>query len=229
MSLSPAIMLRSLTVMTASAFVACAALTLWYAPVDFEMGPVQKLVYLHIPAAITAFVGAMCVFVAGVAYLWSRDDRWDGSARAAAMYVVASSAVVLITGMIWGHSFWGYWWTWSPRLTFTLVLFALYLGYLIVRRSIRSTARRRVAAAAYGLIAFLDVPLLYLSARLLPDVHPTSVPLTDPMRTTLAFCFVPAALLLFGAFARPWFRAHTETHSRPGIGIHPDAGGPRVA
>jgi len=220
---------RLLMLAAVGAVAGCAALVLWYAPVDADMGQVQKLVYLHIPAAIMAFAGAACVFVAGGAFLWTRDERWDVSARSGAVFVVVSSAAVLVTGMIWGHSFWGYWWTWSPRLTFTLVLFLLYAGYLAMRACIRSPARRRIVAAGYGLIAFLDVPLLYLSARLLPDVHPTSVPLTESMRATLMLCFVPVAGILLGAFALPWLKPHGPGDADAHVRIRPDAGGPRVA
>lgn len=206
-----------------------AALAIGYAPVDAAMGPVQKLIYLHLPAALAAFFCAFVVFVDSIAYLWSRDDRWDESARITAFCAVFASAVVLVTGMVWGHFFWGYWWTWSPRLTFTLVLFALYLGYLVMRALIADRNRRRLACAVYGLVAFLDVPLLYLSTRLLPDVHPTSIPLTGAMRLTLLACLVPLAMALIGLAAGPWFGfgAHERPGSRAAPGIRP--GPPRVA
>ena len=88
-------------------------------------------------------------------------------------------SIVLLTGMIWGRGAWGLWWTWSPRLTFSLMLWLLYVVYLIIRNSIESSQRRAVISAVYGVIAFLDVPLVYLSARLMPDIHPASIEL-DP-------------------------------------------------
>lgn len=222
-------LLRALAGITLAAAAVACAMALWYAPIDNEMGIVQKLIYLHLPAALAAFAGSLGVFIAGVAYLWSRDERWDTSAHCAALVVVVSSAVVLITGMIWGQSFWGYWWTWSPRLTFTLVMLVLYLGYLIMRALIKQEPKRSVASAVYGLIAFLDVPLLYMSARLLPDVHPTSIPLNVPMKITLLICLLPTGLLLLWLILRPW-RGESVRRNRGAIakhGFHSE--GPKVA
>jgi heme exporter protein C len=108
---------------------------------------------------------------------------------------------VLITGMIWGKSAWGRWWTWSPRLTFSLVLFLLYVVYLMIRMSVESGARRATIGAVYGIIAFLDVPLVYLSVRLMPDIHPTSISLAPEMKLTLAAWFVPVILTTAGLIA----------------------------
>jgi heme exporter protein C len=105
---------------------------------------------------------------------------------------------VLATGMIWGHSAWGAWWTWSPRLTFSLMLWLLYAVYLIVRSSIESPQRRAIVCAVYGLTAFLDVPIVYLSSKLLPDVHPSSIQLITPMKLTLLAWFVPVTMIAAG-------------------------------
>jgi heme exporter protein C len=100
--------------------------------------------------------------------------------------------------MIWGHSAWGQWWTWSPRLTFSLVLWLLYVVYVMIRASIESPQRRALISAVYGTIAFLDVPLVWLSVRLMPDIHPTSIALAWPMKLTLIAWFVPVILLSAG-------------------------------
>ena len=107
-------------------------------------------------------------------------------------------AVVLITGMIWGKSAWGQWWTWSPRLTFSLVLFLLYVVYLMIRPSIESPQRRAVVCAVYGIVAFLDVPLVYLSVKMLPDIHPESIALAPEMKITLLAWFLPVTMFTAG-------------------------------
>jgi heme exporter protein C len=182
-------------------FALAIALVAAYVPTEATMGPIQKIFYLHLPVAIATFVACLICFAASVAYALQRDLKWDRLASAAARVAVVFCSVVLLTGMIWGKSAWGQWWTWSPRLTFSLVLWLLYVVYVMVRASVESPHRRAIIAAVYGIIAFLDVPLVYLSVRLMPDIHPASVELAGPMKLTLIAWFVPVFMLMFGLIA----------------------------
>src|SRR5678815_2086091 len=159
----------------------------------------RKIFYVHLPCAIATFLACVVSFVASIAYAARRDMKWDRLAAAAARVAVAFCSIVLVTGMIWGRSAWGQWWTWSPRLTFSLVLWLLYVVYLMIRASIESAQRRAIIAAVYAIVAFLDVPLVYLSTRLMPDIHPVSVQLAGSMRITLIAWFVPVLMLAAGA------------------------------
>jgi heme exporter protein C len=179
-------------------FAADLALVALYTPDELTMGPVQKIFYLHLPVAINTFLACLTAFVASIGYLWQRRAWWDDLAAAAARVAVQFCGVVLLTGMAWGRLAWGVWWTWSPRLTFSLALFFLYVVYLLVRSSVEGRERRAVIAAVYAVIAFLDVPLVWLSARLMPDIHPGSVELAPAMKLTLAAWFVPVTLLAAG-------------------------------
>ena len=183
--------------LAAALLVNAVALMAFYAPVEATMGPIQKIFYVHLPSAITTFLACLVCFVASIGFAWQRDRRWDQLAVSAARVAVAFCSVVLVTGMIWGRSAWGQWWTWSPRLTFSLVLCLLYVVYLMIRASIESPQRRAIIAAVYGIIAFLDVPLVYLSVKLMPDIHPTSVQLAWPMKVTLVAWLAP--VLMIGA------------------------------
>lgn len=169
-----------------------------YVPTEATMGPIQKIFYLHLPVAIATFFACLTCFVASIGYATQRNLWWDRLASASARISVQLCSVVLVTGMIWGRSAWGQWWTWSPRLTFSLVLWLLYVVYLMVRMSIESPERRAIVSAVYGIIAFLDVPLVYLSVRLMPDIHPVSVELETSMKLTLAAWFVPVFMLAAG-------------------------------
>jgi heme exporter protein C len=169
-----------------------------YTPREATMGQIQKIFYLHLPVAISTFLACLVCFVASIAFLFSHRMAWDDLGAAAARVAVQLCTVVLLTGMIWGQSAWGRWWTWSPRLTFSLLLLLLYIVYLMIRGSIESRQRRAMVCAAYGIIAFLDVPLVYLSVRLMPDIHPTSVKLAAPMKLTLMAWFVPVLLMAGG-------------------------------
>jgi heme exporter protein C len=199
--------------MTGAFFAQALALLFLYAPTEATMGPIQKLFYVHLPSAITTFLACLVCFVASIVYAWQRDRRWDRLAASSAKVAVAFCSVVLLTGMIWGKTAWGQWWTWSPRLTFSLVLWLLYVVYLMIRASIESPQRRAIVAAVYGIVAFLDVPLVYLSVRLMPDIHPVSVQLAPAMKLTLFAWFVPVLMLGAGLIAI-LYRRETERDER---------------
>jgi len=186
-------------IITVCLFVGATALMIFWTPQEKTMGDVQKIFYVHLPTAINTFVACFVVFVASVMYLLQRRSWWDDVAFAAAKVSVLLSSVVLLTGMTWGRSAWGAWWTWSPRLTFSLILWLLYVVYLMIRPSIESSQRRALICAVYGVIAFMDVPLVWLSTKLLKDyVHPTSVELAPRMGTTLLLWFVPVTMMVAG-------------------------------
>lgn len=171
------------------------------APVETAMGPIEKLFYLHLPVAINTFLASLVVFIACVAYLGGRRQVWDDLAYAAARVTVLNGTVLMLTGMFWARVSWGQWWAWSPRLAFSLLLWLLYVGYLGLRPAFGSTHRGAVIAAVYGIVAFLDVPLVYLSVNLLPDVHPSHLELTAEMRRTLLLWFVAITMLSGGLIA----------------------------
>ncbi len=186
---------------TSVLFATSIALVFVWTPVESSMGIVQKVFYLHLPVAINTFIACFVTFAASVGYLWQRRQVWDDLAVSSAKVAVLLCSIVLLTGMIWGHSAWGVWWTWSPRLTFSLVLWLLYVAYLVIRPSIESRQRRALVSAVYGVVAFLDVPLVYLSVKLMPDIHPTSIMLGTEMKLTLLACMLPVTLLSVGLIA----------------------------
>ncbi|MDX2119287.1 MAG: cytochrome c biogenesis protein CcsA [Planctomycetota bacterium] len=168
------------------------------APVDATMGPIQKLLYLHLPVAANAFLGAMVVFVASIGGIGGRRQPWEDLGHAAAIVTVLNATVLLVTGVLWAKTAWGVWWTWSPRLTFSLALWLLYCGYLIVHGRISSPATRGVITAIYGMVAFIDVPLVYLAAKMLPDVHSRGLGITPAMQPALWMWFLAITLVSGG-------------------------------
>ncbi len=183
---------------TALLFALAGWLVLAYVPTEQTMGEIQKVFYIHLPSAICTFFAAMVVCAASIGYVLTSNLKWDDLANAAARTTVLLCSIVLLTGMIWGKSAWGAWWTWSPRLTFSLVLWLLYVVYLILRPSIDSERRRAMVCAVYGIVAFLDVPLVWLSTKLMEDIHPTSIELEGSMRMTLMAWGLPVVLLAAG-------------------------------
>jgi len=206
--------------LTALAFVAGGAMVAYYAPTESTMGIIQKIFYLHLPSAINTFVAFLVVFIASIGYLIGRKAWWDDLAAAAAKVGVLLCSIVLLTGMMWAKGAWGTWWTWSPRLTFSLLLWLLYVVYLLTRSSVDSRQRKAMISAVYGIVAFLDVPLVYLSARLLPDLHPGSIALAPEMKVTLAVCFIPVTLLNVGLIIAAYSRAGRAREQQRTQGDH---------
>lgn len=154
----------------------CAVLAqyaIWfYAPVERTMGVVQKIFYTHLPMAWWSFVSFFVVFVASIRYLARGRARDARLAGAAAELGVLFSGLALVTGMCWARPIWNVWWTWDPRLTTTLVMWFIYAAYLLLRASDIGGSRKETVLAVLGVIAFLDVPLVFLSARSWRSIHP---------------------------------------------------------
>lgn len=143
-----------------------------HAPLEKYMREVQKIFYVHVGTAWTAFLAFFVVFVASLLYLRTKDLKWDRLAGASAEVGLLFTTLVLITGPIWSKHSWNTWWNWEPRLTSTLVLWFIYLAYFLVRGGVAGEARRAVISAAFGIIGFLDVPIVYFSVRWWRLSHP---------------------------------------------------------
>lgn len=152
--------------------IAAQALIWFYAPVEQTMGMVQKIFYVHVPLAWWGFVAFFLVFLGSLGYLWKKNPTFDIMARAAAEIGVLFFTLVLVTGIIWARASWNTWWTWDPRLSTALVMWFMYCGYLVLRNAGLDSQRLKTLCAVLGLVAFLDVPLVFVSARLWRSIHP---------------------------------------------------------
>jgi len=150
-------------------------LALGYTPVEARQGVAQKIFYLHVPAAWSALIAFSLVGITSALYLWLHDPRLDRFAAASAEVGVAFSAVMLTTGPIWAKPIWGTWWTWDARLTLTLFLFFLFIGYLALRASVHDPAERARFCAVVGILGLLLVPFIHLSVYLFRTLHPQPI------------------------------------------------------
>lgn len=141
------------------------------APTELFQGEPQRIMYLHVPSVVTAYVALLVVFAGSLLFLWRRDPRWDRLARSAAELGVLFISMTLLSGAIWGKAVWGTWWSWDARLTTTLILWFIYVGYLMVR-SWTPGARGARVAAIIGIVGVLDIPVIHWSAILLRTLHP---------------------------------------------------------
>jgi heme exporter protein C len=184
---------------------------LYVAPTEETMGNVQRIFYVHVPAATVGFTLFFVNFVVSILYLWKRSPRADAMAAASAEVGVVFCTVVLITGPIWARYAWGVWWSpWDMRLNTTLMLWLLYVSYLVLRRS-SAAGSTSILASSLAIFAFLDVPIVYMANRWFRTHHPAPMigtPNLDHRMQGILFLNM-VAFLLFGSLIA-WFRYELE-------------------
>jgi heme exporter protein C len=147
----------------------------FWVPTEATMGVIQRIFYIHVPSAWVAFLAFAIVAVCSALFLWKGDERLDQVAACAAEGGMVFTTVVLLTGPLWARVAWGTFWVWEPRLTLTLLLWFIYLGYFLVRRSTDNPDRGKRFAAVVGIVGALDIPLIHLSVLWFRSMHPTPV------------------------------------------------------
>ena len=137
--------------------------------------PVRNIIYAHVPSSICSLFCFIILLVTSIAYLISSKQSWDHVSTATAEVGTIFATVLNATGMIFSRAEWGIWWTPSPRLISSAILWFLYVVYLILRSSLPGSKKRRARiCAVFAIIAFLDVPMVYISARYMEDIHKAS-------------------------------------------------------
>jgi heme exporter protein C len=143
-----------------------------YAPEDAVQGEPQRIFYFHVPVAWLGMLGFAIVAVGGIGYLITKNERWDWVARAAAELGALFITLALVLGSIWGKTIWGTWWTWDARLTTTLILWFIYIGYLMLRSYMGRTHSSARAGAVLAIIGIIDLPIIYESVNWWRTLHP---------------------------------------------------------
>ncbi len=143
-----------------------------YAPTETTMGEVQRIFYFHLPFAWWALVCFFLVFVGSLGVLFGKKEFWDHLAGASGEVGVLLVTLALVTGSVWAKAAWNTWWTWDPRLSTALIMWFVYSAYLVLRSGGTESPKLQRVSAVLGVIAFLDVPLVFFSARLWRSIHP---------------------------------------------------------
>lgn len=180
---------------------------LFFTPYELNQGAAQKIYYIHVPAAIGAYLALAIVAVASVMYLWLKDERADRLGESAAEVALVFTTVVLTTGPVWAKPTWGTWWSWDMRLNLTMFLWFVTLAYLVLRGAVDDAGMRGRYSAVLGVLATLLIPFIHLSVYLFRTMHPMpivlkpsepSLPpemLTTFIASTVAFVLFCAALI----------------------------------
>lgn len=176
----------------------------FYAPTEREMGVVQRIFYVHVPSAWVAFMAFGIVALCSLGYLWLRDERLDAISVSAAELGLAFTTIVLVTGPLWGKIAWGAWWVWDARLTLTLLLWFIYVGYFILRGATESPERGKRFAAILGIVGAVDIPLIHMSVKWFRSQHPQPV-IMNPDGPTAAPEIVQTLLVSLLAFTLLFF------------------------
>lgn len=161
--------------LAAAAVLASFWMIFFYVPTERSMGIVQRIFYVHVPSAWVAFLAFGIVALCSLGYLWLRDDRLDAISVAAAELGLVFTTIVLISGPLWGKLAWGAWWVWEPRLTLTLLLWFIYIGYFVLRGATDNPDRGKRFAAVLGVVGAVDIPLIHVSVNWFRSQHPQAV------------------------------------------------------
>src|SRR6476620_9609816 len=140
-------------------------------PADRDMGHLQKIMYVHVPAAWMAFISFFVVFIYSMRYLWKQKEDDDLLAASAAEVGAVFTGLTLMLGMIWGRPAWGVWWVWDARLTSTLVLMFLYIGFISLQSSFDAPRRADRAGAVLAIVGVINVPIIYFSVKWWNSLH----------------------------------------------------------
>jgi heme exporter protein C len=144
-------------------------------PDEASQGAIFRIIFFHVPAAMTAMLCAVVALIASVGFLVTKKFKYDAVAVSVTEVGLAFLAANLVTGSIWGRIIWGIWWTWDARLTSALVCWLLYAGYLMLRRAIEEPTQRATVAAVFSIFAFVDVPIVIFSIKWWRTQHPQPV------------------------------------------------------
>ncbi|HKR55809.1 MAG TPA: cytochrome c biogenesis protein CcsA [Gemmatimonadales bacterium] len=192
---------------------------IWLTPVERLQGGAQKIFYVHVPAAWSTMLAFSLVGLASILYLLMKDERYDRFAAASAEVGTAFACVMLTTGPLWAKPIWGTWWTWDARLTSTLFLFFLFVGYLLLRGAIPEAGARARYSAVLGIFGAALVPFIHLTVYLFRTLHPQPIvlkpsapSLPGDMLATLLFSFFTFTILYVGFVTQRYALARGDSH-----------------
>ncbi len=173
---------------------------LFVAPSEFYQGEVYRILYVHVPCALSAFLSALCLCICSLRVLTQKHAASLWTARACAEVGLLYTLLTLITGSIWGYPTWGVWWTWDARLTTTLLLSFLYGCYLLLWHTLDSYSLRAKVCSVFGILIFIDVPIIYKSVTWWRTLHqpPSLLSPNAPMSSEILYPLIASVLVMLG-------------------------------
>jgi heme exporter protein C len=199
---------RVLGALTLAGIASAAFLAFVATPADDDMGDVVRLIYIHVPIVSIAYLGILAATIGSIMFLWKKSEWWDLVAASTAEVSAVFMGLTLVIGMIWGKPTWGTYWVWDARLTSTLVLFLLLLGYQAVRRTSVDPVVRGKRAAIVGLLLLPNVVIVNRSVEWWRSLHqaPTLLRLNPTIEGLQLFTLMFSMLVVGVMFV--WFTVH---------------------
>ncbi len=191
----------------------------WMALTKGFIEPAERnIIYAHVPSAICSLVCFSILFICSIQFLRTKSPLWDYTAAASAEIGLVSATILNITGMIFAYVEWGIWWTPSPRLISSAAMWFLYVAYLLLRASLAAERRKEIVCAVFGIITFVDAPLVIISARFIRDIHRPSFSFDTAWQRAALGLAVCGTILLAASLI--WFRSDVlrlknETNTAP--------------
>jgi heme exporter protein C len=183
----------------AGAMAAAVVRAIWFTPPERLQGYAQKIFYMHVPSAWVGFLAFALTALSGAFWLFLKDPRLDRFAESSAEVGVIFTTGVLVSGPLWGKPIWGAWWVWDARLTLTLFLWFLYLGYLVLRGVVPEREQRARYSAVVGILGAVLIPFIHLSVYLFNTQHPMPV-VANPSGIQMPPVMIKTFFLALGAF-----------------------------
>ena len=193
-----------------------------FPPIDV-LGDSYRLFFFHIPTPLVGFFAFTVTLLTSIMYLRTRDFKWDDMASSSVEIGFVFSGLAIATGWAFSYEAWNTTWSWDPKVMTIFVLWLVYLGYFSLRRAIDNAQKRASSSAVYGIVAYLSVPLTYMSTRMWTSLHPEgSIGLTSEMGLVAAlmvfgFLLLYAYLLWFGATYKRLMRTYELLMQEAGI------------
>ncbi|MBN2693607.1 cytochrome c biogenesis protein CcsA [bacterium] len=169
-------------------------------PAERTMGVVYKIFYFHMPSAVLSMILFFGAFITAIIYLIKKNSKVEFFTRAFVEVGVLLATFVIISGPLWAKKAWGVYWTWDPRLTFTLMMWLIYLSYIVLRAS-GDTDGIKKGSAILAILGFVDIPLVKISSQKWGGIHPVlskesgGFGISGDMQNTLILSFISIVLI----------------------------------
>jgi heme exporter protein C len=144
-------------------------------PDEAMQGAIYRIIFFHVPAAITGMIGYFVALTLSILYLSSHELRFDSLAASVVEVSIIFSLINIVTGSIWARIIWGVWWTWDYRLTSQLVCILIFAAYLMLRRGIDEPTQRARLSSALCIFGCIDVVIVWKSIEWFRNLHPGPV------------------------------------------------------